>query len=361
MARLAQVHPDRSLSFNNFRAPTPNMDSDSDDDASTQSTTPTAPPAQPRAQISGLASGGRPSNENQHQVGRTSTNTVQLSSGEPRQKPRDTRKRESISARHRRRTIFGSSFQELEPTEPGKESTPTKQYRPRQSSLFDTTEYFDAEEGESILTPTRPVEKEANDLTDDRQQQMTHRQGQPSNVSKKRRDADSEGESDLSDDSDEDDFEPAEEDDLVVRDIPRSVFMETSRGPIKVRPAFLPCTPVNEPTTKRIKRAARDLCLYDESQEIFGKLHDRLKKMLDMEARKARRDGRPVASIADLAGKLLAWLEEIEEGRIRTGENPKYVEHELDWAEWIQEAAKARVLHVKTGKCQCKSEFNKKF
>ncbi|KAF2181737.1 hypothetical protein K469DRAFT_752617 [Zopfia rhizophila CBS 207.26] len=62
-------------------------------------------------------------------------------------------------------------------------------------------------------------------------------------------------------------------------------------------------------------------------------------------------------SESETAGRLRDFLYHIKKGRIATGESPRFVEHELEWANWICEAAETGVMHVKEKGCKCRPDW----
>jgi hypothetical protein len=121
----------------------------------------------------------------------------------------------------------------------------------------------------------------------------------------------------------------------------------------------LPCTRATATTTTRLKASAFSLLRYSESEAIFSGLMIRLERMLDNEIDIVAQDKRlPKPSLSRLVRRLRDFLRGIKEGRVATGEESRIVEHELRMCEWIYEAAREGVMHVRTRKCGCRPDWS---
>lgn len=135
-------------------------------------------------------------------------------------------------------------------------------------------------------------------------------------------------------------MEPAKEGDLVMLDTVSLNSRSRSRRP---------CTSATVLDVQQLKRKATKLIRYEESEDIYADLVDRLQRMMKRESEE---------SLLRLARWLKDWLEKIEEGRIITGENARMVKHEVEWATWVEEAVRKGVLHVKRDACRCEREWS---
>jgi hypothetical protein len=63
------------------------------------------------------------------------------------------------------------------------------------------------------------------------------------------------------------------------------------------------------------------------------------------------------ASLETCVRRLRDWLVRSREERIETGEWKGVVEHEIEWAEWLVEAAGRGVLHVRRKGCRCRPDW----
>ncbi|KAF2789287.1 hypothetical protein K505DRAFT_392935 [Melanomma pulvis-pyrius CBS 109.77] len=112
----------------------------------------------------------------------------------------------------------------------------------------------------------------------------------------------------------------------------------------------LPCTRASATVTARLKSSAFSLLRYEESETMFSALMIRLERMLDTEfeiSRQDKRHSRP--SLSKLVRRLRDWLIRIADGRVGTGEESRVVEHELMMVEWMVEACREGVMHIKAG------------
>jgi len=121
----------------------------------------------------------------------------------------------------------------------------------------------------------------------------------------------------------------------------------------------LPCTRATATTTTRLKASAFSLMRFSESEAIFSGLMIRLERMLDTEIDIVVQDKRlPKPSLSRLVKRLRDFLRGIKEGRLATGEESRVVEHELRMCEWMVEACREGVMHVRTRKCRCRPDWS---
>jgi hypothetical protein len=111
----------------------------------------------------------------------------------------------------------------------------------------------------------------------------------------------------------------------------------------------LSCTKAKRDDTVLIKAAVKNLFIYDESEDIYGALVQRLERMVKAAA---NRDGElPIAT--GCARQIRDAVVASAKARIETGEVAKLVKHECDWAKWMLKACKTGVMHTKTEDCTC--------
>ncbi|KAF2273166.1 uncharacterized protein EI97DRAFT_436234 [Westerdykella ornata] len=230
-------------------------------------------------------------------------------------------------------------------------------FKPRRSSALSTSQYFDAVEEQSATKHMAAIQEEepvepAMKKSTNREIANTQRTLKPK--------PNPEPEPTAADEPyySPDEYEP-HEGDLVIRDAEPSSWIHDFTGRIVTRKDYLPCTRATAADTKRLKRAAKDLIRYEESEDIYAELLDRLKRMIDREDQMAEEQQRPELSVARLARRLRSWLRRIADGQIIAGESPRFIEHQLEWADWLYAAADTGVLHVKTRRCNCKAEWTK--
>lgn len=255
-----------------------------------------------------------------------------------------------------------------------KEPSPTTtSHRSRESSRLSCSEFFDAREEPSIIEQLDPIFEE-NELRDLRKPI----QSRPQRVEQTQAPRESfirqelakieaeivEEDDDVEDDEtirdvseyeeeesmhyeENDDLEPAKEGDLVILD---TISIGRSRNRRK-------CTQATIIDIQRLKRKAISLVRYEESEDVYAELTERLQRMYRREEKLAAQEGRAEALLRKLARWLHDWLEKIEEGRVITGENSRFLRHELEWAEWIEEATRKGVLHIKVKGCLCEREW----
>jgi hypothetical protein len=246
-------------------------------------------------------------------------------------------------------------------------------HRSRESSRLSCSEFFDAREEPSIIEQLDPIfeESELRDLRkpiQPRKERIERTQAPRESFIRQelaKIEAElAEEEDDMEDDEtirevseyeeeesiyyeEEDDLEPAKEGDLVILDT-RSISRNRN---------LRKCTQATIIDIQRLKRKAISLVRYEESEDIYGDLTERLQRMYRREEKLAAQEDRLEALLRKLARWLHDWLEKIEEGRIITGENARFVKHELEWAGWIEEASRKGVLHVKGKGCLCEREW----
>jgi hypothetical protein len=111
----------------------------------------------------------------------------------------------------------------------------------------------------------------------------------------------------------------------------------------------LSCTKAKRDDTVLIKAAVKNLFIFDESEDIYGALVQRLERMVKAAA---NRDGElPIAT--GCARQIRDAVVASAKARIETGEVAKLVKHECDWAKWMLKACKTGVMHTKTEDCTC--------
>jgi hypothetical protein len=110
----------------------------------------------------------------------------------------------------------------------------------------------------------------------------------------------------------------------------------------------LPCTVATREDAVAIKYAARALLVYAESSDIYGGLIERLERMVQREGG---------AGAEACAIRLRDFLVRTQEERVETGESGRFVEHEVEWAEWLVRASGSGVMHVKGVGCRCRPDW----
>jgi hypothetical protein len=235
-----------------------------------------------------------------------------------------------------------------------------------QSEGIDVSEYFDASEGQSSLGGADDSARTVADslinpakarsitpLADKKQFPQVDPPDTPDDTIV------SDGAGDESEGFDEGYTDDAIEGELVMRDTNGGSIMTDFANAILFRQKYLPCTKATEADSRRLKRAALNLLMFYESEDIYAALMNRLQRMMDREAQLAEQERRFPTSVPLLARRLKVFLQQISSGRILTGEGTRLVSHELAWAAWICEAASTGVMHVKTRECRCKSEWSR--
>jgi hypothetical protein len=120
---------------------------------------------------------------------------------------------------------------------------------------------------------------------------------------------------------------------------------------------YLPCTRATEADAQRVQRNSKQLDKFYQSKKTQSNLTNRLQYMVDAELNAAEQEKRRAASVVELAGRLQDFLQRISDERVATGESARWVNHELEWAEWVVDAAKSGVLHLKTRECKCRDHW----
>jgi hypothetical protein len=133
---------------------------------------------------------------------------------------------------------------------------------------------------------------------------------------------------------------------VVVRDVGSFHIAKPQRR--------LPCTTATREDTIRLKHAARSLFMYEESADIYGELVSRLERMVYSSLQKSHG---AKASPASCALKLCNFLLRTKEERVETGEDRRFVEHELEWARWLVDASRSGVMHLKGLGCECRPDW----
>jgi hypothetical protein len=118
----------------------------------------------------------------------------------------------------------------------------------------------------------------------------------------------------------------------------------------------LPCTSATQGDTIRVKHAAKQLFKYKESTDIYAKLVDRLERMVYTSLHGSGDNGY-TATTSHCALKLQDYLVRTKDWRIDTGELHVFVEHEIEWAQWLVEASRTGVMHLKGAGCKCTPDW----
>jgi hypothetical protein len=137
---------------------------------------------------------------------------------------------------------------------------------------------------------------------------------------------------------------------VVLRDVGSFHFSRPQR--------ILPCTRATREDTLRLKIRAKALIdRFEESGEIQAQLLTRMERMMYAEQQRTDSPGE-VNSMARCALKLRDFLLKVKEERVETGEHRTIVEHEIEWAEWLVEASKTGVMHVRSEGCTCRPDWD---
>jgi hypothetical protein len=247
---------------------------------------------------------------------------------------------------------------------PRKSLTKANTSNARQSERLSTSFYEDAAEELSVIDPLASLQDYTNGNGEPRRPAwLLSDQSTDQDYENEDEDDDDDAETERANDSEEDDYDSdndePQEGDLVMRDDIPTMRVPKYPGHTSSRRDYLPCTRATQADTQRLKRAAMDLILYEESEDIYASLMNRLQRMVAREDEEAEEQQRPEVSVARLARRLKVWLKQIGDGRVFTGESARFVRHELEWAEWICEAARTGVMHVKTRRCACRAEWRR--
>lgn len=120
---------------------------------------------------------------------------------------------------------------------------------------------------------------------------------------------------------------------------------------------IMECTIATREDTIHLKTQAKLLFQkYRESSEIQADLLSRLERMILAEQHTTYQQAKYV-SIEACTLRLQTFLSTIKVGRLETGEHPRLIEHEIEWAKWLVEASRTGVMHLKTGGCKCRPDW----
>ncbi|XP_014554087.1 hypothetical protein COCVIDRAFT_28815 [Bipolaris victoriae FI3] len=120
----------------------------------------------------------------------------------------------------------------------------------------------------------------------------------------------------------------------------------------------LPCTRATREDTLRLKVRAKALVArFEESSDIQAQLLTRMERMMYAEQQRRNSPG-GANSMAKCALKLRDFLLKVKEERVETGEHVTIVEHEIEWAEWLVEASRTGVMHVRSEGCTCRPDWD---
>lgn len=137
---------------------------------------------------------------------------------------------------------------------------------------------------------------------------------------------------------------------VVIRDV--GSFHVTK--PQKV----LPCTVATREDTIRLKAKAKLLFdKYAESADVQTALLFRLERMVLAAQEQVKNSQEDMPTLLSRALKIRDFLLRTEHDRIETGELRRVVVHEIDWAKWLVEACSTGVMHMRTGECKCRPEW----
>ncbi|KNG45133.1 replication factor c subunit 3 [Stemphylium lycopersici] len=144
---------------------------------------------------------------------------------------------------------------------------------------------------------------------------------------------------------------------------------------------ILPCTRATREDTLRLKLRAKSLIdKFEESSEIQAQLLTRLERMMyalqqqqkhpqqqqqqhlhpnqHLQKQHGQQDEKESNPLAACATKLHAFLLRIQQDRIDTGEHATIVQHEIEWVEWLVEASRTGVMHVRGVGCVCRPDWD---
>lgn len=118
------------------------------------------------------------------------------------------------------------------------------------------------------------------------------------------------------------------------------------------------CTVANQEITIYMQHLAKGLMAYTESQDVSSNLLERMERMY-MAAMKEPGNTKKLSQdlVLQSAKKLRDFLVKVKKERIATGEFKSYVQHEIEWAQWLVKASENGVMHAKTGECKCSAEW----
>jgi hypothetical protein len=137
------------------------------------------------------------------------------------------------------------------------------------------------------------------------------------------------------------------------------VMREIGSFDVAKPPRRLACTTATREDTIRLKQATKSLLKYNESGEIYADLIGRLERMVRAALQGPASDFPTTAPTTNsCAIKLRDHLLITAYGRIVTGEDQIIVEHEAQWANWMVEASRTGVMHLKGPGCRCRSDWD---
>lgn len=182
---------------------------------------------------------------------------------------------------------------------------------------------------------------------------------------------------DMSDDGFESDDDPskAKEDSILDEEATTDdiTVLRPHTGFKLLQPAEkLPCTTATIADAILSKSRAEELRAWEESELCYYQLGNRVERMTYTELEKfyaerkaLRKEGKhdeasklPKPNIHESCIKLRKWLEKSKDDRVQCGECPLFVEHELEWAQWLIDSAKSGVLHLRVKGCKCLPEWH---
>jgi hypothetical protein len=140
---------------------------------------------------------------------------------------------------------------------------------------------------------------------------------------------------------------------------PQPLDTTARTAPSPKSPRRLACTTATREDTIRLKQATKSLLKYNESGEIYADLIGRLERMVRAALQGPASDFPTTAPTTNsCAIKLRDHLLITAYGRIVTGEDQIIVEHEAQWANWMVEASRTGVMHLKGPGCRCRSDWD---
>jgi hypothetical protein len=92
---------------------------------------------------------------------------------------------------------------------------------------------------------------------------------------------------------------------------------------------------------------------YAESPDIQAQLTSRIERMVYA----AQQQSSNAPLIIRCALRLRDFLRNVRDMRVDTGEHRTLVEHEEEWAEWLVEASRTGVMHVRGEGCRCRPDW----
>jgi len=141
-------------------------------------------------------------------------------------------------------------------------------------------------------------------------------------------------------------------------------------------PFATPCSVASRRDTENMKHHAHRLARFDESRDIYNNVCSRLENMvtgrINEIARSSTQSASPIPTKDDSQNKealtpknvvvrcaraLQSMLRGRVEERIVYGEPKNIVNHEMEWVDWLVEAAECGVLHLKVPGCKCRPEW----